>query len=381
MAKKKEEPIKGLARKKDAMVVQKSLPLFALWRSPLTLSEFKILDIYLARINSHHPEKRSVVLSRGDLEQALEVNKINIDALKERLKHLMGTVVEIPDATIKRGFKLVTLFEEAEAELAEDGLWTITLECTAKAQKYFFNVESLGYLRYKLRCIMTIKSRYAYIMFTYIEANRYRKTWVVSVDDLREVLGCTDETYKSYKRFNDLVLKKVKKELDEKTDCHFTYDSIRSGRRITKLQITVETLSLPEEEDPNQITIEQWQKEENKTRDNICEGLSDPAFDELSEEQLKVLVSLAAEKGYTGKDAALHLKTCLAAAQEKGAKHPYDYAKKILENAKKKAEKKTGTKFTDMPQREYDYADLERQLLAAQDAAQDDARRRPIKKK
>lgn len=373
MARKKEEPIKGLARKKDAMVVQKSLPLFALWRSPLTLSEFKILDIYLARINSHHPEKRSVVLSRGDLEQALEVNKINMDALKGRLRHLMGTVVEIPDATTKRGFKLVTLFEEAEAELAEDGLWTITLECTAKAQKYFFNVESLGYLRYKLRCIMTIKSRYAYIMFTYIEANRYRKTWVVSVDDLRETLGCTDETYKSYKRFNDLVLKKTKKELDEKTDCHFTYDSIRSGRRITQLQITVETLSLSDtEEDPNQITIEQWQNEKNKNRDTICEGLSDPAFDGFTEDQLKVLVSLVAEKGYTGKDAALRLKTCFATAQEKGAKHVFDYMKKMIENEKKKAEKKTGMKFNDIPQRDYNYDDLERQLLAAQD----DARRR-----
>ena len=74
-----------------------------------------------------------------------------------------------------------------------------------------------------------------------------------------------------------------------------------------------------------------------------------------------------AVSSFVGKDAALHLKTCLAAAQEKGAKHPYDYVKKMLENEKKKEQKKTGTKFNNFAQREYDYDDLEAQLLAAQE--------------
>jgi hypothetical protein len=86
--------------------------------------------------------------SKGELEKALGVKKLNAQDLKTRLKHLMGSVVEVPDNSTKRGFKLVTLFEEAVAEQDENGLWQVSLECTQKSMKYFFNIENLGYLRY-----------------------------------------------------------------------------------------------------------------------------------------------------------------------------------------------------------------------------------------
>ena len=177
MARKKIEPIESLGKDTTKLTVQKSLPLFALWRSDLTLAEFKILDTYLARINSHSPEKRRVVFSKGELEEKLGVTKINKPDLEKRLIHLMGNVVKVPDSNTKRGFKLVTLFEEVYADQDDNGLWTITLECTQKAMKYFFNVDNLGYLRYKLRCITSMTSRYTYIMFIYLESNRFRKSW------------------------------------------------------------------------------------------------------------------------------------------------------------------------------------------------------------
>ena len=224
MAKKKVKPIIGLGNE-DKLVVQKSLPLFALWQSDLTLSEFKILDTYLSRIDSHKPDKRQIVLKKGEIEEALGVQKINNPDLKARLKHLMGNVVEVPDKDIKKGFRLVTLFEEAEAEQDENGLWQVKLECTQKAMKYFFNIENLGYLRYKLRCITSLTSRYSYIMFIYLEHNRRRKkSWEVPLDKLKHILACeNEETYKEFKYFNNLLLKKIQKELHEKTECRYTF--------------------------------------------------------------------------------------------------------------------------------------------------------------
>lgn len=243
MARKKIEPITSLGKDESLLTVQKSLPLFALWRSDLTLSEFKILDIYLSRIDSHDPERKQVVLEKGEVEKALGVQKINNKDLEIRLKHLMGNVVSIPDIDDKKGFRLVTLFEEAEAEQDENGLWNVKLECTSGAKKYFFNIENLGYLRYKLRCITSLTSRYTYIMFIYLEANRYRKTWEVTLEDLRQILNCDKEnTYTQFKRFNDLILKKVQKELHEKTECRYSYEPIRKGRSVAKIKFTVETL-------------------------------------------------------------------------------------------------------------------------------------------
>lgn len=265
MARKKIEAITSLGKDTDKLTVQKSRPLFALWRSGLTLSEFKILDTYLARINSHKPEKRAVVFEKGELERLLGVKKINTPELKERLKHLMGNVVEVPDSTVKKGVRLVTLFEEAVAEQDDNGLWQISLECTQKAMKYFFNIENLGYLRYKLRCITSITSRYTYILFVYLESNRRRKSWEVSLDELKHILNCDkEELYKEYRYFNQKILKRVQKEMHEKTECRYVYEPIKKGRSVVAIRFTLETLPKTsfeefEEVDPNQITFEDYE--------------------------------------------------------------------------------------------------------------------------
>ena len=222
MARKTNEPIKGLGQK-DKLTVQKSTPLLSLWRSELTLAEFKILDTYLARINSHNPEQREVLFEKGELESILGVQRINNDELKQRLKHLMGQVVEILDEDDEDGFRMVTLFEDAYLRQDKNGLWQVKMECTQQAMKYIFNIENLGYLRYKLRCITSITSRYTYVLFIYLEKNRFRKTWEVDVDELKEILSCEkEETYKKFYRFNELVLKRVQQEMYEKTECRYT---------------------------------------------------------------------------------------------------------------------------------------------------------------
>lgn len=242
MARKKIDPIVGLGYE-NKLTVQKSLPLFALWQSDLTLSEFKILDTYLSRIDSHKPEKRAIILEKGEIENALGIQKINNQDLKLRLKHLMGNVVEVPDKDEKKGFQLVTLFEEAEAEQDDDGLWNVKLECTQKAIKYFFNIENLGYLRYKLRCITSLTSRYTYIMFIYLEANRFRKSWEVPLEELKKILHCENEaTYNEFRFFNVKILKKVQKEMHEKTECQYSYFPIKRGRSVKAIRFEVETL-------------------------------------------------------------------------------------------------------------------------------------------
>ena len=254
MARKKIEPITSLGTE-DKLTVQKSLPLFSLWRSDLTLAEFKILDTYLSRIDSHKPDKRTVVFEKGELEKILGVKRIRTEELDERLKHL-GTPIRIDDNTSKnKKFARVSLFEKAVAEQDEYGLWQVELTASQSAMKYFFNVDSIGYLRYKLRCITSLTSRYTYIMFTYLEHNRFRKSWEVGLEELKAILHCdSEETYKAFKRFNDLILKKVQKEMHEKTECRYSYEPIKKGRSVVAVRFTVETLPklVLEDVDPNQ---------------------------------------------------------------------------------------------------------------------------------
>lgn len=274
----KKKTISGVAHI-DKLMVQKSLPLFSLWRSDLSLTEFKILDAYLSRINSHSPEQKRVSFLKGELETILGVSKINLTDLEKRLDHLMKTVVTIKDASEAKGFKKVNLFEEAEAELDSDtGFWNVNLECTTKAMKYFFNVDNLGYLRYKLRCITEITSRYTYIMFLYLESNRYRRAWSIKIDELKKILNCeNDELYSEYKFFNYRILKKAHQELNQKTGCHFDYTPIKVGRKVVAIKFTVETLTdlMPSviEKDTEPVPLNTYTDDTIEFYADACDGI------------------------------------------------------------------------------------------------------------
>ena len=83
------EPIIGPGKSPETnLTVQKSIPLLSLWRSDMSLAEFKILYTYLSRINSHHPEKRTVIYTTGELEGLLGVLNINNKDLSIILKGL-----------------------------------------------------------------------------------------------------------------------------------------------------------------------------------------------------------------------------------------------------------------------------------------------------
>ena len=227
----------GLNCDSENMCVQKSKPLQSLAETDLTLPEFKILDAYLARIDSHDPNKKSVRFEKGELERLLGLSRILKDDLDKRLRHLFQ-VIEIKDERKDNGFTLISLFEEAKAEQDENEQWQITLSCTTAAREYIFNIDNIGYLKYRLKNIINLTSRYSYILFLYLLDNRYRSPWKIEFSKLKEMLGCTSETYTQYYRFNDLILKRVKKELEEKTDLRFTYEPKKKGRKIVDIEFS-----------------------------------------------------------------------------------------------------------------------------------------------
>lgn len=288
MARKKkivEPDYTGIGSRPDTAVVQKSKPLFALTESNLTLPELKILDVFLSRINSHDPDKTSVMFERGELEKILCVTKLNEKDLDLRLKHLF-TSVKLQDEDDPRGFVRIGLMSRAEANQDDNGQWQVLLKCTDDAKKYIFNIENIGYLKYRLSLVVNLTSRYSYTLVLYLLDNRYRESWVIDLASLRSILGCSSPTYAEYKFFNNDVLKKCKSEIESKTDLKFNYEPVKKGRKVVEIRFSVITTQ--------QITVDDILPLEGKTDD------PDPDEEDLMIEKYgsKRLADLAANCDY-----------------------------------------------------------------------------------
>ena len=118
-------------------------------------------------------------LKKGELEKILGVDRIREEDLRDRLNNLFQ-VVTIKDQNKSKGFTVIALFEKAEAYQDENGLWQVDLACTESAREYIFNIENIGYLRYRLKNIIDLTSRYSYVLYLYLENNRFRRSWQVS---------------------------------------------------------------------------------------------------------------------------------------------------------------------------------------------------------
>ena len=211
------------------------------------------------------------------------MTRLTAPILDERLKKLM-TTVRIDDPTTKKGFTRIALFEKAVCEKDEDdNLWEVELTCTQSAMKYIFNLENIGYLRYKLRCITSITSRYSYVMFMYLESNRYRKSWQVELEELKHILNCENEEYtKEFAYFNRDILKKVHKELTEKTECKYEYKPIKKGRKVVAIEFTLQSKALIQEVKPKTIELV----------DDEIETIKSITNNEFNDQQINLLKTL-----------------------------------------------------------------------------------------
>jgi len=220
-------------------LIQKSRPLLALKTADFSLMEFKIIDAYLSCIDSHNPQQKKVRFEKGEIEQLLGVDRIRNEVLKEKINNLFRPV-ELPDIDRPGKVRTFALFDEVTRELDENGKWTVELECSQQAINYIFNIEAIGYIKYRLNNVKDIKSYQTYMMYLYLEKYRGFKTeWEEELSNLKKIILQDENTayYNEYKRFNNKVLKKIKAELDDKSLLSFDYEPIKSGKTVIALRI------------------------------------------------------------------------------------------------------------------------------------------------
>lgn len=222
----------------DQRLVQKANPLLTIGlENGLPLGACKLLDFYLSQIDMHDPDSREVTISKNKLMKILGLKYLDREILKYNLSKLRRTSLEFTvESEAEKGDIDLGLFEYS---FLDENMDYVRLSCTPAAMKYVFNIESMGYLKYRFFSIKELRSIYSYNLFTYLGKNRFRKTWVESYRNLRKELGVPNDSHPEFRYFRKDILERAKKELSEKTLCRFSYETIKDGREVAAIRFSI----------------------------------------------------------------------------------------------------------------------------------------------
>lgn len=314
MAKKKQEKAIIDGNLDPKHWVEKSDPLILMRTVPFSLGELKILDTYISRINAGDDTRRTVIFTKEEYEQLMELNSVDYRTLKHNTKGLLGKVVELemPD----KEYLQFVLFEQARYHKDEYGKPVIELTCTSLAKDLFFCIEKYHYFKYALENVISLTRKASYLLYLHILANRYRGEWEIKLEELRDkVLDCKGQaSYQEYKIFKNRVIDPSVKEVNQKTDCHFEYQAIKIGRKVAKIKFIYHSIGHQIKEKAETSPISQQSLFDNYDDCNIDYGsdlanlLGDCACDnEFTPEQIRVIQDLVIKVFPYSTD---HMKMC-----------------------------------------------------------------------
>ena len=228
--------------------VQKSDPLVLMRSVPFSLGELKILDTYISRINAADDTRRTVIFTKEEYEELMGITCANYRALEKHTKGMLGKVVELQMPN--KDYLQFVLFTKSYYHKDEYGKPIIEITCTEEAKDLFFCIGKYHYFKYALENVISLTRKSSYLLYIYIRVNRYRIQWDIDLNDLRDtVLDCKgQESYQEYKIFKNRVLDPAVEEINNKTDCHFTYEAIKRGRKVAKIKFIYQKQDQTEEQ-------------------------------------------------------------------------------------------------------------------------------------
>ena len=282
-------------------LVEKSKPLVWAKFNNYTANELKLLEVYLSRINARDPESSCVRFTKKEYCELMGIHpETKTQQLKKYTQKFLGNVITIDLAG--GGYEQYSLFTKATCKNdSELGQVVIDLNCNPDLKQVFFEIAEDGYIRYKLRNIISLSSQYSIRLYSLLKDKAYGNyTWTVDIGELRSLLGITAPRYESFKFLNSEILKKCEIEINENTDIRFTYEKITKGRLTRAIKFSIKQLD--ENNLPGQMNIcdyPEFLPDETNEEPNAdpmmktYEFLSGACDDEFSIEQIKELSRLA----------------------------------------------------------------------------------------
>lgn len=117
-----------------------------------------------------------------------------------------------------------------------EGLLILSLDKGLKS--YMLQLKEL-YTSYKLENILSLKSKYSIRIFELLKSNQFKKSWEISLNELKSMVGASEKSYSTYQNVKNRIIIKSQKELKEKTDISFDFEEVKTGRKVTSIKFFI----------------------------------------------------------------------------------------------------------------------------------------------
>lgn len=361
-------------------LIEKSKPLIWAKFRQFNTHELKLIETYLSRIDARNPESRHVKFTKTEYCRLMGLHPdTKPKQLSQYTQHLLENSIEL---NIGDEYEQYTLFSVAKCKMDKElGQTVIELSCNYDLKDVFFNFAEDGYIKYRLRNIVNLKSQYSIRLYSLLKDRAFGKyEWKVDLEELKELLSAKEKSYETFKVFNRSILQKAAKEINDNTDIQFTYEKILQGRRVVGIFFKIreekeEKIKVIEEKGKEKPEWERSLIEENKEYKKINDESFDGSF---TLEETKYLV-------YLGEKRVNEITKEIVNPEEKELLKIEYYKEKYLEMLSRKPKSKKGllayllrndtgsevknkknnykNKFNNFEGREYDWEQLENQLL------------------
>lgn len=361
-------------------LIEKSKPLIWAKFRQFNTHELKLIETYLSRIDARNPESRHVKFTKAEYCKLMGLHpETKPKQLRQYTQHLLENSIEL---NVGDEYEQYTLFSVAKCKMDKElGQNVIELSCNYDLKDVFFNFAEDGYIKYRLRNIVNLKSQYSIRLYSLLKDRAFgRYEWKVDIEELKELLSAKEKSYETFKVFNRSILQKAEKEINENTDIQFSYEKILQGRRVVGICFHIQQSAREEIEviDKKGTQKPEWRNSLTE-EENVYKKINDDAFDgSFTLEETKYLVHLGERR------VNLLLKNASNEGEAKSLQIEY-YRDKYLEMLAGKPKSKKGllahllkidanpveqdkkihtkNRFNNFEGRSYDWDELEQQLL------------------
>lgn len=251
----------------------------------------------------------------------IDVNRLYSD-IQDIAKELMGAFVMIKIS--EEHWKIYHLMSTCEYNHG-----VLTIKFDKEMKPYLLNLKE-KYSQHLVEITMKFTSKYSIRLYQILKANQYKfelhNIEYIEYDlvTLKEMLGLEKKQYEKFKDFRVNVLDRAKKEINQKSDIKFNYDTVKLGRKIIGIKFMVES-------EFKGFSIECLYTKEQIEDIKVKSGLKEEKF---SKKQIIELYDIAVRK-IGDKDISPYdyIKLNYKYMIEKGtARKKFSYLKKTLKN-------------------------------------------------